>query len=115
MRRPSIVVVDHDLRHGSQVGTLSGARLRARSSSLCPRLIGDSQGGVYHTTAPSLYFQSSIPQGASKGAAMSSNLWGVPVHPEIMECPPLEPRSKKSRARRDPMAASRVVSTVARI
>src|SRR5690348_13438126 len=101
MRRPSIVVVDdpdQDLRHGSQVGTLSGARLRARSSSLCPRLIGDSQGRVYHTTAPSLYFQSSIPRGKQGssyeqqplGSSRSSRDNGVsPAGTEIQEitCP----------------------------
>jgi len=45
---------------------------------------------------------------------MSSNLWGVPIHPEIMECPPLEIKAKNTRARRDPKAMS-IVSTIARI
>ena len=46
---------------------------------------------------------------------MSSNLWGVPVHPEIMECPPLNAESGKSHAHRRPRAIMKTVSTIARV
>jgi putative oxidoreductase len=49
---------------------------------------------------------------------MSSNLWGVPgipIHPEIMECPPIQPAKGKPSARHRPGAAIRTVSTIARV
>ncbi len=49
---------------------------------------------------------------------MGSNLWGVPgipVHPEIMECPPLQPLSAKPRSRGRPSAAMNRVATIARV
>jgi len=49
---------------------------------------------------------------------MSSNLWGVPgipLHPEIMECPPIQPETGKPKARRRPSAAANIVPTIARV
>ena len=46
---------------------------------------------------------------------MSSNLWGVPVHPEIMDYPPVQPRSGKRGVARKPRAAVLAVSGASRI
>lgn len=46
---------------------------------------------------------------------MSSNLWKVPVHPEIMEYPPVKSGSGKRRVGRKPRTALDVVAGAARI
>jgi len=46
---------------------------------------------------------------------VSSNLWGVPVHPEIMDYPPVQPRSGKRGVARKPRAAVLAVSGASRI
>lgn len=46
---------------------------------------------------------------------MSSNLWGVPIHPEIMENPPVHTESKKRRVARTPRTATKVALAAARI
>lgn len=46
---------------------------------------------------------------------MSTNLWGVPVHPEIMDYPPVQRKSGKRRVARGPRTAVKAVSVAARI